>query len=267
MLEQETEVEVKLELGELQYLSKSLSQLDDHEKEDDIKKTAPSMSVEQSYGNPLTPEEAIQAVPSGDDGLIRYSIVVPDLYCINGKLLNGLNKRDFDAETMAIKPRRPSLLLTKRNLMSSLTMVDTERGPRYIFNGILNGWPSLRHFELIGLKKRRALPGGVQAPEFIMNSVKQAWVHHWRADVEGKDGIPPEIPDHDKIYRATLRGAPWTSLGWSPTSPGFVFWYEAQRSQGPRVLYGSNLVTELEHDICKTVRTIFIHQMYFSTTV
>jgi len=257
---QELEVEIKLELGEFRYLSKSLS-LDDPEKEsititNTCKNLAPSLNIEQSYGNPLSPLEAALAVPSGNDGLIRYAIVVPDDFCIDGKLISGLNKRDFDVEKVAIKPRRPSLPITKTDLMRSLTKVDGKEGPRYIFNGILNGWPSLRHFELIGLEKKRSLPGGVQPPDYFMNSIGKTWTSHWKVDKEGKEGIPPEITDQGKIYRATLRGSPWSSLGWSPTSPGFLFWFEAQRSQGPRVVYGSDAVSEMEDDVCIAVHMI-----------
>ena len=178
----EVEVEMKLELGELRYLATSL---DEHEEDGTIstestsKNRTPSLNVEQSYGSPLSPGEAVLAVPSGCDGLIRYAIVVPDDFCIDGKLMNGLNKRDFDTEGV-IKPRRASLPLTKTNLMSSLTRVDGDGGPRFIFNGVLNGWPGLRQFELIGLDKKRSLPGGVQAPAYIMNSIGKAWTPHWR---------------------------------------------------------------------------------------
>jgi len=114
----------------------------------------------------------------------------------------------------------------------------------------------LRHFELIELQKKRSLPGGVQAPDYIMNSIGKAWKSHWRADDEGNGGTSPEIMDRRQIYRATLRGAPWSSLGWSPTSPGFLFWFEAQRPSGPRVVYGSDGLSEIEDDVCKTVHMI-----------
>ena len=181
---QDVEVELKLELGELLVLAKSL---EDPEEEDTMctettsKSRAPSLNVEQTYGNPLSQEEAVLAVPSGSDGLKRYALVIPDDFCVNGKLMNGLNPRDFDIEKGAIKPRRATLPLTKSDLMSSLTMVVGDGGPRYIFNGVLNGWPSLRHFELIRLEKKRFLPGGVQAPEYIMNSLGKAWLPHWSA--------------------------------------------------------------------------------------
>jgi len=257
----ETGVEMNLGLGELRYLSNSLS-LDDPEKEHTTvaetktKSRTPSLNTKQSYGNPLSPEQAALAVPNKSEGLIRYAIVVPDDFCIDGRLINGLNKRDFDAEKGVIKPRRPSLPITKTDLMSSLTKVDDEEGPRYIFNGVLNGWPSLRHFELIGLEKKRSLPGGVQPPEYLMNSIGKTWTPHWRSEREGREGIPPEISDLDKHFRATLRGATWSSHGWSPTSPGFLFWFEAQHPQGPRVVFGSDIVSEIEDDVCKAVHMI-----------
>lgn len=260
---QDVEVELELEIGgELLYLKTSLEEPEEEDTmctEDTDKSRAPSLNVEQSYGNPLSQEEALTTVPSGSDGLIRYAIVIPDDFCVEGKLMSGLNPRDFNVEKGVIKPRRATLPLTKSNLMSSLTMVVSDGGPRYIFNGVLNGWPSLRNFELIGLEKKRCLPGGVQAPEFVMNSIGKAWVPHWRA---GK-GTPPEMTDRG-IYRATLRGAPWTSQGWSPSSKGFVFWFEAQRPEGPRVLYGSDAISQLGDDVCKTVHMIS-HRVSVST--
>ena len=71
-----------------------------------------------------------------------------------------------------------------------------------------------------------------------------------------KPGIPPAIMDGNKIYRATLRGPPWSSLGWSQSSPGFVFWFQAQHSEGPRVLYGSDIVSEMDNDTCIAVHMI-----------
>ena len=196
----ETCVDIELELGELRYLSNSLSQMEDPEEQHIIvtdtdtdtdtttKRRTPSLNTEQSYGNPLSPEEAELAVPNKSEGLIRYAIVVPDDFCIDGKLIHGLNKRDFDVEKGVIKPRRPSLPIKKTDLMSSLTKVDSKDGPRYIFNGVLNGWPSLRHFELIKLEKKRTLPGGVQPPDYIMNSIGKSWTTHWKSDNEGAQG-------------------------------------------------------------------------------
>jgi hypothetical protein len=166
------------------------------------------------YGNRLSEEKAAALVPPGEDGLVRHAIVIPDNFCTDGKLIGGLNKRDFDLENGAIKPRRPTLPVTQTQLLTSLTKIDLPfgGGPRYIFNGVLNGWPSLRNFELISLEKKRSI-GPLTAPDY-MNSMRGTWSHYWSAEKEGKAGISPAIKDKNKIYRAKLRGAPWSSLGW-----------------------------------------------------
>ncbi len=182
--------EMRLDLGELVYLSKSLDDLDEV-RTTDTESTgisqAPSLNTEPSYGEALSSEEALLAVPPGKEGLKRFALVVPDNFCVDGKLMSGLNPRDFDIEKGVIKPRRASLALTKTDLMSSLTTVVGNGGPRYIFNGVLNGWPSLRNFELIGLDKKRSLPGEVQIQNKIMRGLQSKimksfeWTPHWRA--------------------------------------------------------------------------------------
>jgi hypothetical protein len=198
--------------GEFRILTETLEELDS---------TAPVLPPNSSsllggpfYGNRLSEEEAAALVPPGEDGLVRHAIVIPDNFCTDGKLTGGLNKRDFDLENGAIKPRRPSLPVTQTQLLTSLTKIEGPDGggPRYIFNGALNGWPSLRNFELISLEKKRSL-GPLTAPDY-MNSMRGTWSHYWSSEKEGKAGISPAIKDKNKIYRAKLRGAPWSSLGW-----------------------------------------------------
>lgn len=212
-----------------------------------------SVNVSASYGERLSEEEAIRAVPPGEDGLMRHALVIPDKFCTNGKLVGGLNKRDYDLSDGSIKPRRPSLPVTQSQLFTSLTKVDGPDGPRWIFNGVLNGWPSLRNFELVELEKKRTI-GPLTPPDYL-NSIRQTWMHYWSVDKEGKDGVSPAIRDQAKIYRAKLRGAPWSSIGWSPESPGFLFWFEAQRPE-PRVTYGMRAIEEVGDERCTMVHMI-----------
>jgi hypothetical protein len=214
-----------------------------------------SLHRDQIYGNKLSEEEALRIIPPGDDGLVWYAIVVPDNFISRGKLIGGLNKRDFNLDDGTIKPRRASLPVTMSQLTTSLTKVVGPQGPRYIFNGVLNGWPSLRNFELIELEKKRSL-GPLHALDY-MNSLSQTWSRYLSVNKEGKDGISPAIKDNNKVYRAKLRGAPWTSTGWSPSSPGFLFWFEAHRPEGPRVVYGIDTVREVGNDICTKVSEIY----------
>ncbi|KAG7346611.1 hypothetical protein IV203_005680 [Nitzschia inconspicua] len=256
---QELAFEINVDQGELKILQETLEARTSETARDssvdrESASFATSQTVESSYGKPLSPEEAARAVPPGDEGLIRYALVLPDNFSTNGKLLSGLNKRDFDMENGAIKPRRPSLPITMSDLLTSLTKVTGEDGPRYIFNGVLNGWPSLRQFELIEIDKKRSL-GPLTPPDYF-HTIKHTWSKYWSSDKEGKEGISPAIRDRSRVYRAKLRGAPWTSLGWSPESPGFLFWYEAQRPEGPRVVYGLNAVKEVGNDLCTMVHMI-----------
>lgn len=261
-------LEIKIDEGELKILERTLTNGVDEEYKDSVdsgsqltrstaalsRSVVTSIHSEQVYGERLSPEEAVSLVPPGDDGLVRYAIVIPDNFISKGKLIGGLNKQDYNVDQGTIKPRRPSLPITMTQLMTSLTRVPGPNGPRYIFNGILNGWPSLRHFELIELQKKRSL-GSLHAPGY-MHSLPQTWSRYWTAEKEGKEGISPAIKDTGKVYRATLRGAPWTSVGWSPKSPGFLFWYEAQRPEGPRVVYGIDAVNEVGGDVCTKVSRV-----------
>lgn len=256
-LAQEMALEIGIDQGEWKILQETLEEGTAETFPSPLSESESLMTsqyVESSYGKPLSPEEAAMAVPAGDEGLIRYAIVLPDNFFSNGKLLSGLNKRDFDLNIGAIKPRRPSLPITMSELLTSLTKVTGEDGPRYIFNGVLNGWPSLRQFELVEIDKKRSL-GPLHPPDYF-HTLRHTWSVYWRADKEGKEGISPAIRDRSRVYRAKLRGAPWTSLGWSPESPGFLFWYEAQRPEGPRVVYGTNAVKEVGDDVCMMVRNM-----------
>lgn len=206
---------MEIDSGELRILVETLQDFKDAQSSSiDIASPTQltSLQSEAVYGKLLSEEEAAAVVPPGEDGLVRHAIVIPDGFCTHGKLIGGLNKRDYDLANGAIKPRRATLPVTHTELLSSLTKIEGPEGPRYIFNGVLNGWPSLRNFELIQLEKKRSL-GPITPPDY-MNKIQQTWCHYWSANKEGKDGISPAIKDKNKIFRAKLRGAPWSSVGW-----------------------------------------------------
>jgi hypothetical protein len=59
------------------------------------------------------------------------------------------------------------------------------------------------------------------------------------------------------MYHAKLRGAPWTSRGWSKDNPGFVFWYEPTHPNGSQLNYGTKMVQSMnDNDICTMVHMI-----------
>ena len=228
---------------------------------------------EAAYGPPVLKADAAKQVLQTEyaktDGLIRYALVIPDQFYVQGALVPGLNPRDFtiDAttQTATIKTQRPSLVLTMTDLRSSLTLVE-ERGPptgtttappRYLFQGCLNGWPSMGHgFELMELEKKRPglsttgaaaagrssssnsstntnrrRPTAQRFAQVAQQSLLQAhhtmgaavgrssWIANWSPQ---KHGHFLGFSDPTQLYRAKLRGPDWTSGGCKYNTPRFI---------------------------------------------
>jgi hypothetical protein len=98
--------------------------------------------AESSYGHPLTADQAVERIGGYGGaikgGLVHHATLIPDNYVVRGRLMRGLNPRDFEAIPTKgglpkIKPRRPTLPVTVTELFSSLTKIDGPSGPRYIF--------------------------------------------------------------------------------------------------------------------------------------
>jgi len=214
------------------------------------------------YGHPLSPEEALARMPEGDDGLKWHALVIPDSFFSEGRLKKGLDLKDFDYGRQEIKPRRPSLPITVDSLFKSLTKIEGSNGPRYIFSGVLNGWPALKYFELIKLEQKRQASNIIPSPREILKG-QISWVPFWRSYVDGAKGTTPTISDENIVYRATFRAAPWTSKGWSVSSPGFAFWYEPHRPVSEqRVTYGTNMLTQLADSDSKCTQLHMISHRY-----
>ena len=228
-----------------------------------------SLTDQACYGHPLSVAEAQALMPVVDDdehqqGLIWHAWIIPDDFLVHGKLKRGLNARDFDLVHHKIKPRRPSLPVTARDFFSSLTKIP---GPapgqsRYIFHGLLNGWPALRTLELISLQERRSRSSALVLPtakELLTGQI--LWMKTWSSDDEGLRSKDPSVVvasmgGTGSIYRATLRGAPWTGVGWSREAPGFCFWYETI----PRgvVSHGTQLLHQL---LDPTAQCVSVHML------
>ena len=112
---------------------------------------------ESTYGHPVSAEEAVKRVPPGDGGIQWHSLLInaDNPFNDDGTLRRGLSPRDFDMDKKTIKPRRASLPVLAKDFYSSLTRVEGPKGPRFIFHGILNGWPSLQTFEVLKLERKR----------------------------------------------------------------------------------------------------------------
>lgn len=72
-------------------------------------------------------------------------------------------------------------------------------------------------------------------------------VRFWDAD--RKDSKAPSFPVGPRSVRVTLRSPPWSKRGWTSDSPGFVWWYEAQRTLGARLSHGEDMIRNLRDDV------------------
>lgn len=210
-------------------------------------------SIAALYGEPLSPEDAESLLPPGEGGLTWFATIIPNEFFQDGKLRKGLNHRDFDCNKKEVKPRRPSLPVTSSDFFASLTALDGPGGTRYIFSGVLNGWPALRCFEVMSIEERRGGSTLVPTTVELMSDHIQSmlWKKVW--DVKDQTG-PPSISKIHAICRAKLRGAPWTGRGWSKDSPGFAFWYETHPET--RLTFGTDMMRVLGDEVCTRVHMV-----------
>ena len=236
---------------------------DNNNNKDFAEQARKTLSLESVYGHPLSVEEAKRRMPSGGGGLVWHSLLIHgDPFHDDGTLKPGLNPRDFNTTTRSIKPRRASLPILAQDLYSSLTRIVEEEGPtgqqqqpRYIFHGILNGWPSLQTFELIRIQRRRRQHEFANPVEIFKG--ERVWAHMWSADQEGRQGIDPSIKEKGLIFRISFQSPPWSREGWSPDSPGFAFWYESQKVPQKSLTYGTNMIESVDdRPICTQVHMI-----------
>ena len=106
---------------------------------------------------------------------------------------------------------------------------------KWFFSGVLNGWPGLKHLELVKIEyKLNVVPG---------------WRSHWDTEMNPKDKAPtfPTKVLGLMEVRAKLREPGWSAQGWAKDSPGYVMYYNQVRKE-PRVLYGTNIIRQFEKD-------------------
>lgn len=150
--------------------------------------------------------------------------------------------KDWDATNECIKPRRGTLSVLADDFFSSLIQTEEEK-PRWLFSGVLNGWPSL---VLLEVRSIHVTIRGTRIPS-IKKGIQRLEVRVWSTEKEGQKGVPPKFPvSNNKVVRykevhVKLRAAAWTSKGWSKASPGYMWWFEAQRST-PRLLHGEDMI-------------------------
>jgi hypothetical protein len=186
----------------------------------------PSACLDSMYGQPLSPEEAAAKCPPGGGGLVYHAHLLPDDWTPPSDLA--------DTSTNEIKPRRPTLPVRASDFFSSLVQTPDNR---VIFCGVLNGWPGLTCLELLSITCKVSGTFG--------SKIERPW-----SAAKDKDSMPdlaaifPAGSSNHNV-RATLQMPPWSAKGWSPTSPGAVWWYHSQRAN-KNVAYGEDIIRGLQ---------------------
>jgi hypothetical protein len=116
---------------------------------------------------------------------------------------------------------------------------------KWIFSGVLNGFPGLQHLELLKIEYKSTL-----VPR---------WRTHWSTYDNPQDKAPtyPKKVIGLMEVRAKLREPGWSAMGWSKDSLGYVLYYQSPETRKvPRVLYGTNIIKQLEEDRYEQARVV-----------
>jgi len=229
--------------------------------------------------------------PDVDGGLIFTIKVLPDGYDSKGEEnLTFLEKRDYDPRAKMPKPRRKMPFpVTSGDFYSSVCCIgknpvvvnskehhvedymehdmwdrdarretissSRNKPPRWMFNGVINGWPGIpMPLEVIMVQCRD--------PGFLGR--RKGWSTLWDRNVEGRiEGKDPSSCCKSasiegrglRQVKVKLRAPHWSAHGWSRSSPGFAFWVEGQQVESVSncnnppdltVTYGTNLLSRFK---------------------
>jgi len=188
-----------------------------------------SASVVSKYHAPK-PVELLNKVDTSSGGLVWHATIYRDK-----------NKKYINAKHLTtngqLKPRRPMPHVMESDFFGSI--VETSDG-RFMFSGILNGWPALKDFEIISITcSIKSLLGRVR--------VKRTWN---KGDSKGKPNFPAD--QRIRSVRATLRAPLWTKFGWSQNSPGRSFYYSPFRKHTKKMNFGTNMLQDIRKEFGST---------------
>lgn len=151
--------------------------------------------------------------------------VPPEASIHNGKkwhaqiVADDFFNRKLCTEPGNLKPCRAVPHIKLSQLLKSLAQ--NERGG-WMLSGELNEWPALQDLELVSITCKVA--------SVVGTSIKRLWLQNAKQQDAACDPISVLNALQGKklrSLRATFRACDWTSFGWAPASPGFVFWYPA----------------------------------------
>ena len=175
--------------------------------------------------------------PPGGGGFIWHAQIL-----IDGA--DSINAPFINAADGSVKPRRAELPVRGEDFLASLV-----RAPdgRWLFSGVLNGWPALTCLEV------RSITRLVRDPAPRIERV-------WDA-TRSKDLVTePRLPNVPCSVRATLRAPPCSSVGYAPGVPGFVWWYFGGKgSHDARFAHGEDILAAVAQEEQPMMEATFVH--------
>jgi len=128
-----------------------------------------------------------------------------------------------------LKACRPFPHIKISDLRASL---DQNEHGSWILSGPLNDWPGLVGLEFVSITcKVRSVMG---------TAVRRLWLHRSAEDTGPMEVLQALSDKTLRSLRGTFRAPTWTSVGWSPSSPGFLLWHAS--GYGGGLLHGSATV-------------------------
>ena len=207
--------------------SLTFQQSDDNEVSNEVvrPRLGRSQSVVSKYKAPKR-QSILNQVDTSPGGLIWHATIYRD------NSTKYINPKHLTKDGQ-LKPRRPLPHVIESDFFDSI--VETDDG-RFIFSGILNGWPAMTELEVISITcSIKSLIGRIK--------IKRTWN---KGDSKGK----PTFPKDKRIrsVRATLHAPLWTKYGWSELSRGRVFYYAPFRINSKKMNYGTNLIADIRNE-------------------
>lgn len=179
----------------------------------------------------ISAEDAEQVI-AGDSGMVWHAQIYPDTF----------SDPKHTLASGELKPRRPLPQARASEFFKAL--VRTSDG-RWIFGGVLNGWPALTNLEL------RSITGKGRDKLTRLKGIKR----FFEAGAKDEGHVPTSAEQLAEFHQAvlkkysvrvTLRAPSWTGRGFAADEPGHVIWFDSQRKEGPpRVLHGTGILAAL----------------------
>lgn len=129
-----------------------------------------------------------------------------------------------------LKPRRPVPHVRVSKLLGGVK----KQGQYYVHAGALNDWPSMQGLVLASIRVDKDM------------SKQAIWTAKSQKELPSAEAIKKALGGSETGVAHFLAPS-WTTVGWEPESPGFVFWFSEQFAE-PRMPVGNDLIKVFQED-------------------